>query len=80
MEQKMKIEIWSDVMCSFCYIGKKNFDQALSKVPQKDKIEVIWKSFQLQPDYHYQPDIDALTSDSEIKGIPREVLVEHVRE
>jgi predicted DsbA family dithiol-disulfide isomerase len=79
MEQKMKIEIWSDIMCPFCYIGKKSFDEALSKVPQKHKIEVIWKSFQLQPDYQYQPDIDVLTSDSEIKGIPRELLVEHVK-
>lgn len=45
----MKIEIWSDVMCPFCYIGKRNFEMALADFPDKDKIEVEWKSFQLDP-------------------------------
>ncbi|WP_262147535.1 DsbA family oxidoreductase [Chryseobacterium foetidum] len=45
----MKIEIWSDVMCPFCYIGKKNFENALAELPFKDKIDVEWKSFQLDP-------------------------------
>ena len=46
----MKIEIWSDIMCPFCYIGKKHFEQALEQIPYKDKIEIEWKSFQLNPD------------------------------
>ncbi|WP_415327286.1 DsbA family oxidoreductase [Chryseobacterium sp. MMS23-Vi53] len=45
----MKIEIWSDVMCPFCYIGKNNFEQALEKLPFKNDIKVEWKSFQLDP-------------------------------
>ncbi|TYR36204.1 DsbA family oxidoreductase [Sphingobacterium phlebotomi] len=45
----MKIEIWSDVMCPFCYIGKRNFETALAKFPEKEHIEVVWKSFQLDP-------------------------------
>jgi predicted DsbA family dithiol-disulfide isomerase len=45
----MKVEIWSDVMCPFCYIGKNNFEQALNKLPFKDQVEVEWKSFQLDP-------------------------------
>lgn len=45
----MKIEIWSDVMCPFCYIGKRNFEAALAKFPDRDDIEVEWKSFQLDP-------------------------------
>ena len=36
-------------MCPFCYIGKKNFEEALEQIPFKDKIEVDWKSFQLDP-------------------------------
>lgn len=43
----MKVEIWSDVMCPFCYIGKRRFEQALAQFPSKDKIAVEWKSFQL---------------------------------
>src|SRR5690554_2838875 len=45
----MKIEIWSDVMCPFCYIGKRNFETALSDFADKNKIEVEWKSYQLDP-------------------------------
>ena len=47
MENKMKIEIWSDVMCPFCYIGKRNFETALEQFADKDHIEVLWKSYLL---------------------------------
>ena len=49
MENKMKVEIWSDVMCPFCYIGKRNFETALDQFANKSNIEVIWKSYQLDP-------------------------------
>src|SRR5688500_3768646 len=45
----MKIDIWSDVMCPFCYIGKRKFEAALEQFPQKDKIEIVWHSYQLDP-------------------------------
>ena len=45
----MKVEIWSDVMCPFCYIGKRRFEMALEQFAGKDDIEVTWKSFQLNP-------------------------------
>lgn len=45
----MKIEIWSDIMCPFCYIGKRHFETALTKFADKENIEVEWKSFQLDP-------------------------------
>lgn len=43
----MKVEIWSDVMCPFCYIGKRRFEQALAQFPDKEKVTIEWKSFQL---------------------------------
>lgn len=46
----MKVEIWSDIMCPFCYIGKRHFEAALKQFPQADKIEVEWHSFQLDPE------------------------------
>src|SRR5690554_211599 len=49
MENKMKVEIWSDVMCPFCYIGKRNFETAMEQFADKEHIEVVWKSFQLDP-------------------------------
>ncbi len=43
----MKIEIWSDVMCPFCYIGKRNLEKALAQFADSDKLEIVWKSYQL---------------------------------
>lgn len=45
----MKVEIWSDVVCPWCYIGKRRFESALAEFPQRDAIEVIYRSFQLDP-------------------------------
>lgn len=46
----MKVEIWSDFVCPFCYIGKRNFETALSKTGLKDKVEVVYKAYELAPD------------------------------
>lgn len=46
---KMKVEIWSDIMCPFCYIGKRHFEEAMKQFPEADNIEVEWHSFQLDP-------------------------------
>lgn len=54
-ELKMKVEIWSDIMCPFCYIGKRHYEQALSKFAQAKDIEVEWHSFQLDPDIPMVP-------------------------
>lgn len=48
--RKMKIEIWSDVMCPFCYIGKRKFEKAMAQFTDKENIELVWKSYQLSPD------------------------------
>ncbi|MGA9519966.1 MAG: DsbA family oxidoreductase [Myxococcaceae bacterium] len=45
----MKVEIWSDVVCPWCYIGKRRFETALSKFPQRDQVEVVYRSFELDP-------------------------------
>ncbi|HCL83765.1 MAG TPA: disulfide bond formation protein DsbA, partial [Chitinophagaceae bacterium] len=45
----MKVEVWSDIMCPFCYIGKRNYESALSQFGGGDHIEIEWHSFQLDP-------------------------------
>ena len=45
----MTIEIWSDVVCPFCYIGKREFENALARFPHKVEVVVEWKSFELDP-------------------------------
>ncbi|MCG6934041.1 MAG: DsbA family oxidoreductase [Gallionella sp.] len=43
----MQIEIWSDVICPWCYIGKRHFEKALEQFGQRERINVIWRSFEL---------------------------------
>ncbi|AIQ56815.1 DsbA family oxidoreductase [Paenibacillus borealis] len=45
----MRIDIWSDYACPFCYIGKRRLEHALSQFPDRDKVEVVFRSFQLDP-------------------------------
>jgi predicted DsbA family dithiol-disulfide isomerase len=45
----MQVEIWSDVVCPWCYIGKRNFEAALADFEHRDEVEVVWRSFELQP-------------------------------
>jgi len=46
---KMKVEVWSDIMCPFCYIGKRNYETALDQFEGRDNVEIEWRSFQLDP-------------------------------
>ena len=45
----MRIEVWSDVVCPWCYIGKRRLEAALERFPHRDQVEVVWRSFQLDP-------------------------------
>lgn len=45
----MKIEIWSDIMCPFCYIGKRHLELALEQFKSEEPVEISWHSFQLDP-------------------------------
>ena len=45
----MRVEIWSDVVCPWCYIGKRRFEQALASFPHRDEVEVVWRAFELDP-------------------------------
>jgi predicted DsbA family dithiol-disulfide isomerase len=45
----MQVEIWSDVVCPWCYVGKRRFEQALARFPHADDVEVIYRSFELDP-------------------------------
>ena len=43
----MRVEIWSDVVCPWCYVGKRRFEAALAAFPHRDQVEVVWRSFEL---------------------------------
>ena len=64
----MKVQIWSDVMCPFCYIGKRRFEQALQQFEGKADIEVEWKSFQLNPNLKTDTSLNVTQYLADIKG------------
>jgi predicted DsbA family dithiol-disulfide isomerase len=45
----MHVEIWSDVVCPWCYLGKRHFDRALEMFSHRDAVEVTYRSFELDP-------------------------------
>jgi predicted DsbA family dithiol-disulfide isomerase len=45
----VQVEIWSDVVCPWCYIGKRRFEEALRRFDAADAVEVVWRSFELDP-------------------------------
>jgi predicted DsbA family dithiol-disulfide isomerase len=45
----MRVDIWSDVICPWCYIGKRRFEAALGRFDHRDDVEVVWHSFELDP-------------------------------
>lgn len=68
----MKINIWSDIRCPFCYIGKRKFEMALEKFEHRNAVEVEWKSFELDPGLKTQNDVNATEHLAAIKGISKE--------
>lgn len=67
---KMKVEIWSDVMCPFCYIGKRKFENALAKFADSNYIEIEWKSFELNPNLKTDTTKSTAQYLAEQKGLP----------
>ena len=72
----MKVDIWSDVRCPFCYIGKRKFEIALEQFSHKDAVEIEWHSFELDPDAETKPTINSYDYLAEKKGKTREWAVE----
>src|SRR4051794_2911068 len=52
----MTIEIWSDVVCPWCYIGKRRFETALERFEHRDEVSVLWRSFELDPEAPANPE------------------------
>ena len=46
---RLRVDIWSDIACPWCYVGKRRFEQALAQFPQRDVVDVVWHSFELDP-------------------------------
>lgn len=66
----MKIEIWSDIACPWCYIGKRRFESALASFEHRDDVEVQWRSYQLDPSLPEHFDGTETEYLSQMKGMP----------
>ncbi|OGS94675.1 MAG: disulfide bond formation protein DsbA [Gallionellales bacterium RIFCSPLOWO2_12_FULL_57_18] len=88
----MEIEIWSDVICPWCYIGKRRFEMALANFAQHEEVNVIWRSFELDPSaaQQYPGTLDEILArkyrvsmqeaqamNARVTGIAREVGLEY---
>ena len=74
--KKIKVEIWSDVACPFCYIGKRKFEEGLAKFEHKDQVEIEWKSFILDPNKVSDSSMPLVESLAKRKGISVEQATE----
>jgi predicted DsbA family dithiol-disulfide isomerase len=76
----MLVEIWSDVMCPFCYLGKRRFADALAHFPHREEVKVQWRSFQLNPALRSDTPISVNEYLAREKGIdPRQAAQMHER-
>lgn len=72
MSPKLTLDIWSDMLCPFCFIGKRNLDKALAQFPHAADIDIRWHSYQLAPNLEYNPNKDAHQALADHKGMPYE--------
>ena len=68
----MDVEIWSDIACPWCYIGKRRFEAALAEFEHRDDVRVIWRSFELDPAAPREREGDRATRLAEKYGITPE--------
>ena len=68
----MQVEIWSDIACPWCYVGKRRFEAALAAFEHRDEVAVTWRSFELDPAAPAQRTVDSATHLAEKYGMSRD--------
>lgn len=71
----MKVEIWSDFVCPFCYIGKRRFEAALERFSHKQDVEVVYRSFELDPNASRESEHDNYDMLAAKYGMSREQAI-----
>ena len=62
----MRVDIWGDVVCPWCYIGKRRFAAALEGFEHRDQVDVVYRSFELDPEYPKDEPVPVLEMLAEI--------------
>src|SRR5882724_10552249 len=47
--KKLRVDVWSDIVCPWCYVGKRRLEAALARFAHRDAVEVVWHAFELDP-------------------------------
>jgi predicted DsbA family dithiol-disulfide isomerase len=68
----MQVEIWSDIACPWCYVGKRRFEAALAAFEHRDEVTVTWRSFELDPQAPVARSVDSATHLAQKYGMTRE--------
>jgi len=68
----MQVEIWSDIACPWCYVGKRRFEAALAAFEHRDEVTVTWRSFELDPQAPVARSVDSATHLAQKYGMNRE--------
>ena len=68
----MHVEIWSDIACPWCYVGKRRFEAALAAFEHRDEVAVTWRSFELDPQAPAARSVDSATHLADKYGMTRE--------
>lgn len=74
----MQVEIWSDVVCPWCYIGKRRFEAAVRQFEGRKDVEVVWRSFELDPSAPKATDKDMATMLSDKYRMSKEKAMESI--
>lgn len=77
--QLLTIEIWSDVVCPFCYIGKRELENALTRFAHRDSVRIVWKSFELDQNAPARSTENTYAMLSRKYGMTHEQAVERTR-
>jgi predicted DsbA family dithiol-disulfide isomerase len=70
--KRVLIEIWSDIACPWCYVGKRRFEAALAGFEHRDEVSVTWRSFELDPSAPRERGVDSATHLADKYGTSRE--------
>ncbi len=79
----MKVEVWSDIACPWCYIGKRRLDVALSRFPHADEVTVRWRSFELDPSapaVRKEPYLDRLAAKYRMSLLEADAMIDRMIE
>lgn len=75
----MRVDVWSDVVCPWCYIGKRRLEAALERFPHRDEVEVVFHSFELDPSAPKESSANLVDLLAKKYGMPRQKAEEMQR-